>query len=526
MQIISDNQISGVSPLDGRALEPVPVTPTDQIAEVVARARAAQTAWAALPVKERAHIVYRAGLHLMSHADEISSVLHRELGKPVVETYAVDLASAPEVFKYFARHSARFLQSEKVRFNPVMFPKKSGRLDRVPHGVVALITPWNYPVSIPLHNLVPALIAGNAVIMKPSEYAARTGTLLHRLLAEKLPENLFGLVQGDKVAGEALIRAKVDHVVFIGGLAGGRAVAHTAADNVTPVALELGGKDAAIVLEDADLERAAHGIAWAGYVNAGQSCAGVERVYVVEPVAKEFTDKLTAIVGNLRVGDDKDKPGSVDIGAIGTPAQLATVRRHIGDALARGANSSAPNPPTEGHFVPPAVLTDVPADAPVLHEETFGPVVPVQVVPDEAAAIAAANSLAFGLTGSVWTRDLARGERVANQLRVGVATVNNHMFSGAAPSAPWQGSGLSGYGTQNGKLALYNLTRPRLLAVDANPAGELWWFPYDRALLDLARGLLLTRDRAGLLKNPVRWLGAYAMMLRGVALRMVRQRRK
>lgn len=518
--------LTGVSPLDGSELPPVKISTPAEIAETVRLAQNAQVEWAARPVKERAVLVRQAGIYMMSQADRLSHILHRELGKPITETYAVDLASAPEVFRYYAKHAPRMLKSERVSFNPVMFPAKKGRLERLPHGVVALITPWNYPVSIPLHNLVPALVAGNAVILKPSEYASRTGALLHALLAEKLPPGLLGLVQGDRVAGETLIRSEIDHVVFVGGLAGGRAVARTAADRVTPVSLELGGKDAAIVLEDADLDRAAHGIAWAGFVNAGQSCAGVERVYVVEAVAEAFIAKLTAIAQNLRSGDDAQNPGSIDLGPAATPLQAQIVRRHLENALAEGAKLHCGGLPAENsHFFPATVLSNVTENMLLMREETFGPLVPVQIVPDAEAALHAANRGDFGLTGSVWTRDLVRGQQLAARLKTGIATVNNHMFSGAAPNAAWQGRGASGYGTQNGKLALYGLTRPRLLAVDAHRVPrELWWFPYNRALLDLGQGLLATRTSWR--KQPVKWLLAYARMLRGVALRTIGQRRK
>jgi acyl-CoA reductase-like NAD-dependent aldehyde dehydrogenase len=526
MSIIIDGWIGGTSPFDGSPLARVRASSETEIRAVVEQARASQAEWAGRSVAERARIVKRAGQHLMSHADEVAQVLHTELGKPLTETYAVDLGSAPEVFRYYVRHAARLLRSEKVHFNPIMFPRKRAVVDRVPHGVVALLTPWNYPISIPLHNLVPALLAGNAVILKPSEYACRSGAILHRLLAEKLPAGLFGLVQGDGVAGEALIRTGVDHLVFVGGVVGGRAVARTAADNLTPVALELGGNDAAIVLEDADLDRAAHGIAWAGFLNAGQSCAGVERIYVVEAVAAPFTAKLAAIAQKLRLGDDAAQPGRVDLGPLSTDHQLNVVKRHVEEALARGATLHwGGESALAGRFYRPTILTGVNSEMEVMQAETFGPVVPIQVVANEAEAIREANRGNYGLTGSVWTRDLKRGERVARQLQVGVATVNNHMFSGAAPQAPWAGRGLSGYGVQNSKLALYSLTRPRLVAVDAHRTPrELWWFPYDQALLDLGRGMLATRGR--FLDYPRRWLLSYLRMLRGVAMRLIIQRKR
>jgi acyl-CoA reductase-like NAD-dependent aldehyde dehydrogenase len=387
------------------------VNSQSSIEQIVFQARLAQQEWASRPVKERARLLAKAGKHLMGRADELTQVLHDELGKPLTEAYTVDLGSAPEVFRYNTQQAEKLLASEKVRFNRIMFPKKRAVVERVPHGVVALITPWNYPVSIPLHNLVPALLAGNAVVMKPSEYAPQIGAKLAEILNEKLPPGLLGLVQGDREAGEALIRAGVDHIVFVGGAAGGRAVAKLAADNLIPVSLELGGKDAAIVLEDADLDRAAHGIAWAGLVNAGQSCAAVERVYVVEAVAEAFTAKLVSLVEKLRVGDDVRDPGSIEIGPLANDRQLVTVEAHVSEALEAGAILRCGGKRREpGRYYLPTVLTNVNSSMQIMQSETFGPIIPIQVVPDEVAAIREANATSYGLTGSIWTGDLKRGE--------------------------------------------------------------------------------------------------------------------
>lgn len=522
-RIVENGYIWGTSPLDEKPLPPVKVSTPEEIVASVARARAAQIAWSSLPVKERARQVVKAGRYFMGQANRLSEILHTELGKPIADTYAVDLGSSPEVFSYFTKHAPKMLRDEKVRFNPVMFPRKRGKVQRQPQGVVALLTPWNYPISIPIHNLVPALLAGNAVIMKPSEYAARSGGLLAEILAAQFPPGLIGLVQGDYEVGESLIRAGVDHVVFVGGAVGGRAVARTAADSLTSVALELGGKDAAIVLEDADLDRAVAGISWAGLVNAGQSCAAVERIYVVESIAEEFTAKLVKYVEKLRVGADAALPGSVEIGPLVSSRQLAIVEAHVNEAVAQGARVLCGGErKSPGRYYLPTVLTGVNGTMKIMQEETFGPVLPIQVVKDEAEVVRESNQSAYGLTGSVWTRNLARGERLAVQLRVGVATVNNHMFTGAAPQAVWNGRGNSGYGVQNSRLALESFTKPRLLAVDANPVkSELWWFPYDRALVDLGAGMLATKA-SGL--KPLTKMAAMTRMLRGVLSRLYRQR--
>jgi acyl-CoA reductase-like NAD-dependent aldehyde dehydrogenase len=510
------------SPLDGSPLSPLHVASPDEIITTVARARQAQEYWGHIPLKERCRIVAKAGKHLLAHAQELSALLHQELGKPIADTYAVDIGSSPEVFSWFTANAPKMLAETRVKFNPVMFPRKKGLVERVPHGIVALITPWNYPVSIPVHNIVPALLAGNAVILKPSEFAARTDALLVELLSAKLPSGLLGIVQGAGRQGEQLIRSGVDFVSFIGGRVGGQAVARTAAELLIPVSLELGGKDAAIVLEDADLDRAVHGITWAGMVNAGQSCAAVERIYVVEAVAEPFIAKLVDFVKSLRVGDDTAQPGSVDIGAITNERQLSIIENQVNEAVQQGAKvlcggKCHPN----GQFYLPTILTGVNDDMRLMQSETFGPVLPVQVVKDAEEALRLANASHYDLTGSVWTRDLKRGVTLARRLNTGVASVNNHMFSGAAPQAVWGGRGNSGYGVQNSELAIQMFTRPRFIAVDANPAkSELWWFPYNQALIDMTEGMLTFLGSAPLTKR----LRAIFKMTKGVIIRQFRRK--
>ncbi|WP_437949621.1 aldehyde dehydrogenase family protein [Sorangium sp. So ce296] len=514
--IVEEGWIHGTSPLDGAPLSSVRVTAAGDIAGVVHAARRAQAAWARRPVAERARALAEAGRRLLGRADEIAQALHRELGKPMADAYGVDLGSTPEVFRYYTTRGEAFLGDEAVAFNPVMFPRKRARVERLPHGVVGLITPWNYPVSVAMHNLVPALLAGNAVVLKPSEHAARTGAALAGALREALPEALLGLVQGGAEAGAALV-AEVDHVVFVGGAAVGRAVARAAADRLIPAQIELGGKDAAIVLRDADLERAAHGVAWAGFVNAGQSCAGIERVYVEAEVFEAFVERLVAVAERLRAGDDGGAPGTVEIGPLVTEAQMARVEAHVRAAVAAGARVRCGGA-RRGNFYLPTVLTGVDPSLDLLREETFGPVLPVIAVPDAGAAVRAANESVYGLTGSVWTRDVARGEALARELRVGVATVNNHMFTGAAPQAVWTGRGRSGYGVQNGPEALRAMTRPRLIAVDESTASrELWWFPYDRAFVEMSRGMVRSLGASSGLDR----LSSVGRMVRGAARRWI-----
>jgi acyl-CoA reductase-like NAD-dependent aldehyde dehydrogenase len=355
-----------------------------------------------------------------------------------------------------------------------------------------VIMPWNFPFALPLRTMIPALMAGNAVVFKPSEITPRTGKLVAELFEGLVPEGLVGLVQGGGDAGAKLCAADVDLVVFTGSPASGRKVAHACADRLIPCTLELGGKDAAIVLADADLDRAANGIVWGAMMNAGQNCGAVERVYADKKIIEDLTERIVAATRALRIGDD--------VGPLTTEAQRSTVARHVEEARKAGAailiGGESLDDATSKLGYKPTVITIDADDNALIADETFGPVVPITPVADAAEAVRRANASRYGLTASVWTADLRLGERLAKQLRAGVVTINNHSFTGALPSAPWGGVGETGWGITGSPLALDHLTRPRFVLVDRNRAArEMWWYPYSDTLKKIA--LAFARLRGG-----------------------------
>jgi acyl-CoA reductase-like NAD-dependent aldehyde dehydrogenase len=396
----------------------------------------------------------------------------------------------------------------EVELDRVSYPGKMGFVSREPRGVVALITPWNYPIAVPMRTIVPALLAGNAVVFKPSEVTPGAGALLAEMFTGLVPDGVLEVVQGGRDAGARLCECDVDLVVFTGSVAAGREVAHACAERVSPCALELGGKDAAIVLADANLERAANGVLWGALTNAGQNCASIERVYVEESIAQEFIDKVVVRVKELKVPDD--------VSAVTTSAQRATVARHVEAAVAAGAKVLYGDLGGTG-----PIVVEVPGDdSPLMQEETFGPVIPIARVPSAEEAVRRANASRFGLTASVWTARVRRGEELATQLRAGVVTINNHAFTGAIPAAPWSGVGDTGYGITNSPLALDALTRPRFVLIDrSRGARELWWYPYTPALrtIMLALAVLKSGSRGVFAKLGAifRLLGAFPQRLFG-----------
>jgi acyl-CoA reductase-like NAD-dependent aldehyde dehydrogenase len=462
----------------------------ETIAAVLAAAREAQRAWAGEPLAARVAALGRARARLIERADEAAALLLEEVGKPRVETLTAEVAANVDLFDFWCGAAKRLLAPERVKLSPLNYPKKRAAIERAPVGVVGLIAPWNFPIALPLRTIVPALLAGNAVLFKPSELAPRAGAFAAALFEGAVPAGLLALLEATREAGDALAHAEVDRLVFTGSVATGRKVAAAAAARMTPCSLELGGKDAAIVLADCDLARTAAGIAWGAFYNAGQNCASIERVFVERPIAAALTDAVAARARALRAGPGGDLP------PLASERALEKVAAHVADALSRGARLVAGGKAAPGtRFFEPTVLADVPEGALLLEEETFGPVLPIVAVADAEEALRRANRSRYGLTGSVWTADLARGEALARRLETGVATVNNHSFTGALPALPWTGVKETGGGITNSRHALEAFTRPRAILVDRGTAngagvGEVWWYPYTETLAAMAKGTL------------------------------------
>ena len=488
-QIIVDGAIVSRNPADGSELGRVPVTPTEQVRDAVARARHAANAWSALTFRQRGAYLARVRDRLLERASSIAAVLHKENGKPEIEAYFAEVIPNLDLFDFHVASDEKLLASEPVKLSPLNYPGKSGVIEHVALGVVGLISPWNYPVSIPLRTLVPALMAGNAVVFKPSEFAALSGKAIFDLFDGILPHDVLVLVQGGGATGGALVEGGVDRIVFTGSVATGKKVGVAAAERLIPASLELGGKDPAIVLEDADLDRAANGIVWGAFANAGQNCAAVERVYVLQKVAAPFLQKVVAKTKALRLTADGP---DAEVGPLINERQLAIVESQVADAVAKGAKIAAGGKKrTPGHFFEPTVLTDVDHRMAVMRDETFGPLLPIQVVPSVDDAVRLANDSAYGLTASVWSRDTARAQEVAKRLQCGVVTINNHSFTAAIPQAPWTGVKETGSGVTNSRSALYELTRPRFTLVDKSKDRlEVWWFPYTPTLGKMVGGVL------------------------------------
>jgi acyl-CoA reductase-like NAD-dependent aldehyde dehydrogenase len=361
-------------------------------------------------------------------------------------------------------------------------------------GVVGAIIPWNYPLVLAMDALTTALFAGNALVLKPSEFTPLTALMLPGLCVEAgLPEGLVQIVTGDARTGQALVRGGVDKILFTGSGASARSVMAAASESLTPVTMELGGKDPAIVLDDADLDRAARGVAFGAFFNAGQTCLSIERALVERSVYEAFCQRLVDVVGRLRVHPAPDS----DVGPMITDMQRVVVTGQIQEALAGGARSLTGGLPDENAAaLSPTLLVDVTDHMTVMNEETFGPVLCIVPVADETEAIRRANEGRFGLFASVWTGDVARGLRVGRALRAGGISINDSLSHYGVAALPMGGVGESGFGRRRGAEGLLDLTRTRSVLVDRlGLSREPWWFPYDDQGLRLMRTVLTLRAR-------------------------------
>jgi acyl-CoA reductase-like NAD-dependent aldehyde dehydrogenase len=460
------------------------------IEESVLRARKAQAEWARRPLKIRLSALKAVRKRLLTSGEALCQTMWTELGKPWGDTFTAEIIADADLIATWCKHAPRLLSPRKVALDPLSYAGKDVRVTLAPKGVVALVTPWNMPVAIPLRTIVPALLSGNAVIWKPSELCLETSRQVRGLFEGLVPPDLLQLFLGDGRLGAAIVSQPVDHICFTGSVATGREIEQRAAQTGATVSLELGGKDAAIVLDDAPFERTVEGLVWGAFNMSGQNCSSIERVIVTRGIAQRLIDALVARTREVRFGPELGID-TTDVGPLASEKQALIVESHVEDAKRRGARVLTGGT-RDGRYFAPTVLVDVPLNALVWTDETFGPLLPIVVVETENDALRVANESRYGLAASVWTSNLDKGRAFLAELKTGVAMVNNACFSGALPMAAWTGIKDSGHGVTSSEFALYELTRPRTLVVDKGRAPrELWWYPFTPGFRAL--GLALAR---------------------------------
>ena len=488
------------NPATGELITTVPNLAAGEIEEIVARARAAQPGWAALGFEERGRVFRRAQKWMLDNADRVIDVVSSETGKTVEDVQLADLGYTVSALGFWAKEGPKYLADERVPSwkNPIASGKQLV-IRYAPVGVVGVIGPWNFPIANSLGDCIPALMAGNSVVLKPSEVTPLSSMLMHEMLSHcGIPEGVFQVATGDGTTGAALI-GEVDCLMFTGSTATGRKVAKAAAEAMIPFYLELGGKDPMIVCADANIERAANAAAFYSMNNAGQVCISVERVYVEEPVYDEFVERVTDNIRILRQGGPEGGPGTVDVGAVIFPPQIDIVDAHVRDAVQKGAKvlTGGHVRPGAGRFYEPTVLVDVEHSMKCMTEETFGPTLPIMKVPNVEEAVRLANDSVYGLQASVWTSDVERGEALARRIEAGVVCVNDAQVNYTALNLPMGGWKSSGLGTRHGANGIRKYCKIQSLLVTRRALKrELFMFPYKAGrtrLLRRAFGLLYGR---------------------------------
>lgn len=486
--------ITSINPATGQPIGEVPDMGADEVRAAVAKARAAQREWGRLPVETRCRRVSRFAEVLMARADDLIDIIVREGGKTRLEALGMEVIVVADLVRYFVKHAPEMLAPEPVPLH--LMKHRASYLHFVPRGVVGIIAPWNFPFSIPIGEVVMSLIAGNGVVLKPSEVTPLIALEAKRIYeAADLPPDLFQIVTGRGGTGAALIGSGIDYCVFTGSVATGKKVAAACGERLIGCTLELGGKAPALVLGDADLDRAAQAITWGGFANSGQVCASVERVYAVDAVHDAFVEKVVARAKELRQGD-ASSGAEVDVGAMSWDLQIANVERLVEGAVKAGAKVEigGKRKPGPGMFFEPTVLSNCTQDMDVMRKEIFGPVIPIMRVHSEEEAVRLANDSHLGLLAYVFTRDRERGKRLAEHIEAGTVMINDVLNTYACPETPWGGVKQSGVGRTHSVIGLRELCETRHVNHDRVALGrEVWWYPYKdgtfRALLRGARML-------------------------------------
>jgi acyl-CoA reductase-like NAD-dependent aldehyde dehydrogenase len=481
------------NPATGELITTVPLLGEAELREIAARARAAQPGWAEIGFEARGAVLRRAQKWMVDNRQRVVEVVCSESGKTVEDALGTDFGYTVGALGFWAKQASKYLADEHVPSwnNPFVAGKKLV-IRYAPVGLVGVIGPWNYPITNSFGDCIPALMAGNSVILKPSEETPLSSLLMEEMLRDcGLPEGVFQVVTGDGSTGAALI-GEVDCIMFTGSTKTGKKVMKAAADRLIPCYLELGGKDPMIVCADADLDRAANAAAYYSMNNGGQVCISVERCYVEAPVYDEFVEKVVGNVKALRQGPPGE-PGSVDVGAVTFSPQLDIIEDHVEDAISKGARVlvGGHGRREQGRFFEPTVLVDVDHSMKIMREETFGPTLPIMKVSDAEEGLRLANDSPYGLQASVWTRDAERGEALARRVEAGAVCVNDAQVNYLALNLPMGGWKASGLGTRHGAGGIRKYAKVQSLLVTKHaPKRDLHMFPYTKRRTGAIAGLL------------------------------------
>ena len=468
-------------------------TSAQKVKEYASKARSAGPSWARLSFKERAGYLLRAREYILNNIDDIARTITRDNGKPLAESVSAEILPACDLIWWGAHSVAETLGPRRLTLGIFNLLLRRSIISYQPLGVIGIISPWNYPFSIPVGAAVMALLAGNTVILKTSSVTPLVGKIISDMFASVgLPESVFTHIVGGSETGENLLDCRLDKLVFTGSVAVGQHVAEVCARKLVPVTLELGGKDSSIVCADADIETASSGVVWGALTNSGQCCASIERCYVHSSIAGKFIDRVVEKTKRLRVGNGEDP--NIDLGPMTTFQQLQTVEAHVEDARSRGAKIECGGKRIEpGYFFEPTVITGVDHTFACVNCETFGPTLPIMTYDDDQQAVQLANDSQYGLNAYIWTKDIKAGRKMAVKLRAGTVQINDSVYTHAISQTPWGGLKRSGFGRTHGAWGFFELTSLHHTHINyLTWLKDFWWYPYNKRLVSTLKSLSKT----------------------------------
>src|SRR5256885_497962 len=492
-QAISVDTLPSYNPATGEVVEEISRTDPNEIPAVVARAKSAQKKWRETSIADRRALLDRLKQTVLAARNDLAAIVVRESGKPHVEALFSDVFVSLDTAAYYSANLAKLLSPERIPHHSSAAKLKSGRLFYEPFGVIGIISSWNYPLAIPMGQIIAAIAAGNAVVCKTSDFTPKCGAMIQEMFTRAgFPDSLVNIVQGGAEIGQALIDARPDKVFFTGSVATGRSVAEACARNLTPSVLELGGKDAMLVLADANLDVASSAALWGSFTNCGQVCLSVERLFGERTISETLLALCVEKTKSLRLGNGADP--ATDVGPLIRPQHVQRMRDLLADATSRGAKilcGGNARPELSPCFFEPTVIAGVDYSMRLFQEETFGPILAVETVDNADEAVRRANDSPFTLAASVWTSNNARGRAIASRLRAGAVMVNDAISYFAIAEAPHGGCNASGWGRTHGRAGFLEMVQPKYVDVDGLPSNEKpWWYHYNASLTRAADDFL------------------------------------
>jgi succinate-semialdehyde dehydrogenase/glutarate-semialdehyde dehydrogenase len=482
---LENDWISSINPASLEICGKVKVSSHSEIYDAVQKAKDGFSYWAKLDLAKRVKIIKQAQQLLLNRAESIACLITEEMGRPLVESLSLELVGAIDLMDYYIRNAKSFLRDRSLPIHNPLFIRRKSLIINEPLGVMGIITPWNWPLLIPMGCIVPALLAGNTVVFKPSENTPLIGIEIKKLFRDAgVPEGIFQVVQGYASCGRSLLDSGIEKIFFTGNTEVGEKVMSRAAQSLKSTVLELGGNDPAIVCEDADIENCTSGILWGGFNNCGQNCNSIERVYVERSILDRFIGILIKKVKKLRVGDGKNE--DIDLGPVATEMQLMKMASVVESALDKGGEILCGGHIMDthtGYFFEPTVMRWKNSLNRVPDEEVFGPLIHVIPVSDIQQAVQLSNESSFGLAASVWTRNVKKGQSIARDIESGTVMINDSVVSFGIAEASWTGVKKSGIGWTHGQKGMDEMINIKYVCVDNQfRLQKFWWFPYSQRM--------------------------------------------